>query len=377
MMRMTLAGTMALVACGNAFGQEVATSPVVEVGPKVQIALLLDTSNSMDGLIDQAKAQLWNLVNELITAERAGARPSFEVALIEYGNDGLPSDGGHIRVVTPLTSDLDLVSQELFALRTNGGQEYCGQAIQKGVDALAWSGARDDLKIIFIAGNEPFTQGPVDYRSACPAAIERGICINTIFCGDVTEGENTGWLDGARLADGRYSYINQEQSIPHIPAPQDEELTRLGVELNSTYIAFGRWGAEGQARQMEQDRNAAGAAPAAAAQRAVAKSSTLYSNSRWDLVDACSLEDLNIEEVKDEDLPEEMRAMTMEERKAHVAGCKEKRDGIQARIQELEAARKIFIAEKMREMIGDDNTLGAALTRMIREQAMERGYQFK
>ena len=30
----------------------------------VKIALLLDTSNSMDGLINQAKAQLWDIVNK-------------------------------------------------------------------------------------------------------------------------------------------------------------------------------------------------------------------------------------------------------------------------------------------------------------------------
>ncbi|MEZ5022383.1 MAG: hypothetical protein R2728_03810 [Chitinophagales bacterium] len=31
---------------------------------KIQIALLLDTSNSMDGLIEQAKGKLWSIVNE-------------------------------------------------------------------------------------------------------------------------------------------------------------------------------------------------------------------------------------------------------------------------------------------------------------------------
>ena len=42
----------------------------------IQIALLLDTSNSMDGLIDQAKSQLWSVVNEFIrykTQAPAGA----------------------------------------------------------------------------------------------------------------------------------------------------------------------------------------------------------------------------------------------------------------------------------------------------------------
>ncbi|MEO7695078.1 MAG: hypothetical protein ABIS36_14065, partial [Chryseolinea sp.] len=35
----------------------------------ILIALLLDTSNSMDGLIDQAKSQLWKIVNELSKAQ--------------------------------------------------------------------------------------------------------------------------------------------------------------------------------------------------------------------------------------------------------------------------------------------------------------------
>lgn len=33
-------------------------------GPVIQLALLLDTSNSMDGLIDQARSRLWQIVNE-------------------------------------------------------------------------------------------------------------------------------------------------------------------------------------------------------------------------------------------------------------------------------------------------------------------------
>jgi hypothetical protein len=35
----------------------------------IMIALLLDTSNSMDGLIDQAKSQLWKIVNEVAAAK--------------------------------------------------------------------------------------------------------------------------------------------------------------------------------------------------------------------------------------------------------------------------------------------------------------------
>src|SRR5262245_19674578 len=43
--------------------------------PLIQIALLLDTSTSMDGLIVQAQAQLWKVVNEFAYARREGAVP--------------------------------------------------------------------------------------------------------------------------------------------------------------------------------------------------------------------------------------------------------------------------------------------------------------
>src|SRR5256714_7472776 len=85
--------------------------------PAIQVAILLDTSNSMDGLIDQARTQLWRVVNEFATAKRNGQSPDLEVALYEYGNDGLPEEKGYIRRVLPLTTDLDKVSEELFALR--------------------------------------------------------------------------------------------------------------------------------------------------------------------------------------------------------------------------------------------------------------------
>lgn len=96
---------------------------------KIQVALLLDTSNSMDGLIDQAKSRLWNIVNTLTTLKYNGKAPEIEIALYEYGNDGI-RDENYIRQVTPLTQDLDLVSEKLFALRTNGGSEYCGAVIR-------------------------------------------------------------------------------------------------------------------------------------------------------------------------------------------------------------------------------------------------------
>src|SRR5215212_6729490 len=157
----------------------------------IMIALLLDTSNSMNGLIDQAKSQLWKIVNEVAIAKTGdGKRPNIKIALYEYGNDGLSSNEGFIRQVSALTEDLDVISEKLFSLKTNGGNEFCGQVIKTALNQLAWSASKADLKMIFIAGNEDFTQGSVSYQQACDAAKKKGVVVNSIFCGDFREGMN-------------------------------------------------------------------------------------------------------------------------------------------------------------------------------------------
>ena len=102
----------------------------------IKVALLLDTSNSMDGLIAQAKAQLWQIVNELSLAKYGGKNPHLKIALYEYGNDGLEQSDGYLRKVLDFGNDLDLISEKLFSLKTNGGSEYCGTVIQKSLDEL-------------------------------------------------------------------------------------------------------------------------------------------------------------------------------------------------------------------------------------------------
>ncbi len=52
-------------------GKPVAPAP----RPLVQLAVLLDTSGSMEGMIKQAQTQLWAIVNEFATAERDGQKP--------------------------------------------------------------------------------------------------------------------------------------------------------------------------------------------------------------------------------------------------------------------------------------------------------------
>ena len=342
----------------------------------VQLAILLDTSNSMDGLIDQAKTQLWKIVNEMARSKRNGQTINLYVALYEYGNDGLAADEGFVRLVAPLTADLDKISEELFKLQTNGGSEYCGTVISEAVKDLDWTKNTDEYKVIFIAGNEPFTQGGIDYKDACKDAISKGIIVNTIYCGNYDEGVQTNWKNGADLADGKYINIDQNQEIVHIDTPFDDELVQLGQQLNDTYIAFGYEGDEMKMRQEEQDKNAGTLAPEVLVERTVTKGSGQYKNESWDLVDAEREGTVSVEEVPEDQLPEEMQKMNIEERKAYVEKKAKERVKIQTEINELDKKRRDFIAQKLAEN-SEENTLDAAMLKIIREQASEKNYKFE
>lgn len=348
--------------------------PARDGAPLIEIAILLDTSNSMDGLIDQARSRLWSIVNTLATAKHSGKHPVLRVALFQYGNSTLPASENFIRLVRPLSDDLDALSAALFALTTRGGDEFCGAALEAALDRVAWT-AGAHYQAIYIAGNEPFTQGPVAYEAVCRRAIAKGIAINTIHCGAESEGRQGRWDHAAALTDGRFCVIDQNAAIATIPAPQDVRLSELSIRINATYIGYGKRAAEGKANQFVQDSNAAGSGPAAPAERALAKSGVAYRNSHWDLCDALDDGTVDLSKLRDEDLPPDMRTMSPAERRAYVAGKKAERAAIAAEIRRLAADRERFLAAERMKLAGRDaSTFESALRALIREQLARRGF---
>ncbi|MDC6367297.1 MULTISPECIES: vWA domain-containing protein [Flavobacteriaceae] len=340
----------------------------------VKIALLLDTSNSMDGLINQAKAQLWDIVNEFTYAKCGNdARPSLQISLYEYGNDNLSSNEGYIRQVIGFSSDLDEISEKLFSLTTNGGEEYCGQVIHTSLKQLDWGKNADDLKMIFIAGNEPFTQGKLNYKDAATNAKEKDVIVNTIFCGNYQQGISTMWKSGAVLTGGEYMAIDHNRQVVHIDTPYDDVIIKLNSKLNNTYISYGSLGKQKKMLQSVQDSNAADMEAAVAVKRSVSKSSRLYKNSQWDLVDAIEEDEVVLSELEEQDLPEGLKGKSEEEIKEFVEEKKIEREKIQDQIKELNAKREAYIAKNQKDEKGE---LENALLNAIKTQASKKNYKW-
>lgn len=363
--------TAAIILSGMAYA-----APDVSPNGKIQIALLLDTSSSMDGLIEQAKSQLWKIVNELAVAEKDGKTPKLEVALFEYGKSSIPEGESYMRMITPFTGDLDRISAELFALNTNGGDEYCGKAIDSATKNLKWDSGNGSLKLIFIAGNEPFNQGEMNYIDAGRKAAAKGIVVNTIFCGDRETGVTTYWKHGADITGGKYINIDHNRKVMNIVAPQDAEIARLNAELNKTYLAYGVKGKEKKMEQEIQDSNAKSMSGAIASERAASKASAHYRNSSWDIVDAVQDKDVDLKSMKKDELPDEMKGMNAAEREEYIKQLSGKREKIREKISKLNMERRTYIEKAEKEQMGDD-TLDTAIIKTVREQAIEKKFRFR
>lgn len=342
--------------------------------PLVELAVCLDTSGSMQGLIDTARARIWDIVSDLATAKPT---PKLRVALVTFGNDGHAAENGWTSVDLALTEDLDSVSMKLFALTTNGGTELVGRAVDTATRSLDWTPGDKVLHLIVVAGNESADQDQVvKYADASRRAIEKGIMVNSIYCGDPNDALAPVWRDVAKLADGQFAAIDQAQGAVAIATPFDEELASLSGQLNTTYVPFGARGAWHATNQVAQDNNASAMAPAAAAQRCVAKSGTVYDNRQWDLVDASKSKDFRIEDVRTEELPVAMQSMTPEQRRAFIDQQGKAREAIQARALELGTQRTRFIAEEQTKLTANGPRFESVIREAIRSQARAKGMEF-
>jgi hypothetical protein len=350
---------------------------VVEEPVTIQIALLLDTSNSMDGLIDQAKTQLWDVVNKMSGAHCNEQQALLEIALYEYGNSRLNSEEGFVRQVLSFSTDLDLISKELFSLRTNGGEEYCGTVIGASLKQLEWKKGKNDLKMIFIAGNEGFNQGAVPFSSSIAQAIEKDVVVNTIFCGDWNTGTQLKWKEGATLGKGQYMNLDHNQKSIYVATPYDDQILNYNHLLNDTYIAFGRQGYENKAVQMHMDEAVQEVSTQANVKRTLAKSSANYRNSSWDLVDALDNEEMKEKVLTDENiktLPDSIRTKSKKEITAFAKAKKQERTYIQNKIKELNQKRDQYIAT---QELTEANGLESAMFKAIKKQSVSKNYKWE
>ena len=200
------------------------TLPAQETRP-VDVVVVLDTSGSMENLLDATRARLWDVVNEL---GRMQPTPELRVGLISFGTDKATEDDGFIIQHVDLTDELDEVYAELMELTIGGGDEFVGRALNEAIDGMGWSPEWDALRIVFVAGNEPADQGDEDFRVAAQAARDRDIIVNALYAGNREQGVVEKWPEIARAGEGNFSAIDPAiDPRPRLLGPAPAPIARL------------------------------------------------------------------------------------------------------------------------------------------------------
>jgi hypothetical protein len=342
---------------------------------KVQLVILFDTSNSMDGLLGQAKSKIWSIVNEVSKLRYNNEIPELEIAMYDYGNQSLSIKENYIRQQLNFTRDLDLVSEKLFGLTTNGGDEFCGAVIQKSLEDLAWSTQNSDLKLLYIAGNEPFNQGPVSYKEACVMAKKKGVIISTVFCGSYDEGVRSFWQEGATCSGGDFFNINSDQAITYVATPYDTIIQSYNHRLNGTYVTYGWSGEVRKAKQVKQDDNAGKMNSGVLVERAVAKGSANYVNGDWDLVDALASDSTLLSRLGPEEKSEELAGKTDEEIKQLIKAKASERATIQEEINKLSRQRLDYLQNQAKNNPAQQDDFGTAVSNSLKKNALKLGFE--
>ena len=355
---------------------EVTNSPAT-----LEMVFVLDTTGSMGGLLEGAKQRIWGIVNEVM---QSTSHPAVRIGLVAYRD----RSDQYVTQVLPLTDDLDKVYATLMNYEAGGGgdaPEDVRRALADGVMEAGWSRSSAQLaQVIFLVGDAPpHTDYPDEQDALVTAdtAVQQGIIVNTIQCGNSVETKQV-WESIAQRGRGQYFAIPQNGGVQTISTPYDAELSKLGAKLGTTYVAYGggsgeegeRYRADAEKRAASSELTVAASAPVEArVQRSINKAVNAKAYI-GDLLQNIENGSVKLEAVADEDLPADLRALTVNERKKEIEKRLAERKEIRTQILALSKQRADYIsAQQKKQSVGSQNSFDVAVSAALKEQLARKG----
>jgi Mg-chelatase subunit ChlD len=341
--------------------------------PKVEVVFCLDTTGSMGGLIEGAKAKIWAICNQIANGKPT---PDLKVGLVAFRDKG----DEYITKVFDLSDDLDAIHGHLKTFKAAGGgdiPESVNQALDDSVNKIKWSTDKETLRIIFLVGDAPphmDYKDDVKYPVTCKKACEKAIIINTIQCGKDPECTKY-WKDICLKAEGSYVAIPQDGGVvPVVSTPFDKRLGEINAELAKGTLCYGN-----RQRQLEDKEKNSEAAklPADGAAGRIAFQAKNAQVAQYDLLDNIKQGKVKLEEIKKEELPEELKNLTLAQQKEYLEKLEKKRAELMKEVIELDKKRSDFIAKKQAEEAGKGKeSFDRQVLEVLRNQAKKNGIDY-
>jgi hypothetical protein len=316
--------------------QVAAEPPPPPPRPVVEVVFVLDTTGSMEGLINGAKQKIWSIANHIASGQPT---PEVRIGLVAYRDVG----DAYVTRVYGLSGDLDKVYTKLMAFRADGGgdtPEHVWKGLSDAVNKMQWS--ETSTKMVFLVGDAPPHDDYGDYSRSkiLKQAAQKEIVIHAIRAGDDPETARV-WRSLAASGRGAYASINLGGGWRKSKTPMDERLATLSRELDGTTVAYGDGEVHRRVRAKASIGRGAGAG--VAADRGSFYASTGAKLDEDDILEEAAEGKVDVNKLAPEKLPEPMREMSPETRSAYVAAQKSKRDAIMKEMKDLSAKRNEYL----------------------------------
>ena len=352
---------------------------VADDKPIVDVVFVLDTTGSMSGLIQTAKEKIWSIATTMASAQPT---PEIRIGLVAYRDRG----DAYVTKVVDLSSDLDSVYATLMDFQAGGGgdsPESVNKALNDAVNKMSWSEGKQAYQVVFLVGDAPphMDYNEVRYPQIVAQAMEKGIVINTIQCGNMPMTVDP-WTQIASLGHGSFFQVEQAGGAVAYSTPFDKKIATLSAKLDETRLYYGSDEDKNKmaAKVAATDKLNASASVESRARRGVFNSTvggTANMLGENELVDAVASGDVVLEDIEPEALPAALKPMAPEEQKAYVASLADERSKLKRQIQALSTDRDGYLAEKVEEAGGRKDSLDQKLYDAVKEQGGKAGFEYE
>jgi len=364
---------------GNAASQHT-TVVAPRAAKRVEVVFVLDTTGSMGGLIQAAKEKIWSIASTLAQAQQV---PEIRMGLVAYRDRG----DAYVTQVIDLDRDLDSMYAQLMRFAADGGgdgPEAVNEALEAAVQRMSWSQDSGTYKVVFLVGDAPphmDYQDDMKYPQVVAAAAARGIVINTIQCGAMTD-TVAPWQRIAALGRGRYFTVEQAGSAVAIATPFDEQIATLSAELDDTRLYYGTAEARAQmeakveATERLNEEASVGALARRGAFNVSAAGSGNFLGERELVADAAAGR-VDVATLPAAELPPSIAALPPAEQRARVEQIAQKREELKTQIAKLAADRDAYLEAQVDAAGGAADSLDQQIYDAVRDQAAAHGLDYE
>lgn len=352
----------------------------LEEAPVVDVVFVLDTTGSMNGLIDTAREKIWSIASTMTSAQQS---PDIRIGLVAYRDRG----EDYVTQVVDLSDDIDSVYATLMDYEADGGgdgPESVNQALHDAINKMSWSQNRQAYQTVFLVGDaEPHMDysNDIQYPEILAQAKRKNIVVNAIQCGNETA-TTQHWQKIAGIGGGRYFQVEQAGGAIAVATPFDEAIATLSAKLDDTRLYFGSM--EDKARMHEKEL-ATGklnteSSITSRARRGVFNSTTSGRKNRLgdnELVEAVTSGSVSLEDLEQDALPKSLQTMKPEEQREEIASIAKQRMELESRITDLANERSLYLMEKVAATGDTEDSLDQQLYDTVREQAAKTGLEYK